>query len=83
MIARPIFFEDSDLIVNKLRLLYGKGVNSGTPGTIKILCLSIFFSRITIPISLSRQQYEYPIKSARNMQESYVNAIFVRIFLAT
>jgi predicted nucleotide-binding protein (sugar kinase/HSP70/actin superfamily) len=32
MIACPIFFEDSDLIVNKLRLLHGKGVNSGTPG---------------------------------------------------
>jgi hypothetical protein len=32
MITRPNFFEDSDLIVNKLRLLHGKGVNSGTPG---------------------------------------------------
>jgi hypothetical protein len=28
----PSFFEDSDLIVKKLRLLHGKGVNSGTPG---------------------------------------------------
>jgi hypothetical protein len=32
MIAWQIFFEDSDLIVNNLRLLHGKGVNSGTPG---------------------------------------------------
>jgi hypothetical protein len=32
MIAWAIFFEDSDLIVNKLRLLHGKGANSGTPG---------------------------------------------------
>jgi hypothetical protein len=40
MIAWPFFFEDSDLIVNKLRLLHGKGVNSGTP-SIYFLCQMI------------------------------------------
>jgi hypothetical protein len=41
MIAWTIFFGDSDLIVNKLRLLHGKGVSSGTRGILFNFCIAL------------------------------------------